>query len=78
MLFRSEDLYQAPSLAVAAERLTALFAYLGWQGGVGDALALAQDVVGKGNQGTRHKYQEFAGRAELARALETVPRFTPV
>ena len=50
----------------------------GWQGGVGDALALAQDVVGKGNQGTRHKYQEFAGRAELARALETVPRFTPV
>ena len=73
-----EDLYQAPSLAVAAERLTALFAYLGWQGGVGDALALAQDVVGKGNQGTRHKYQEFAGRADLARALETVPRFTPV
>lgn len=73
-----EDLYQAPSLAVAAERLTALFAYLGWQGGAGDALALAQEVVGKGNQGTRHKYQEFAGRAELARALESVPRFMPI
>lgn len=73
-----EDLYQAQSLAVAAERLTALFAYLGWQGGAGDALALAQEVVGKGNQGTRHKYQEFAGRAELARALESVPRFMPI
>lgn len=73
-----EDLYQEASLAVAAERLTALFAYLGWQGGMGDAMALAQEVVGKGNQGTRHKYQEFAGRAELARALESVPRFTRV
>lgn len=73
-----EDLYQAPSLAVAAEQLTALFVYLGWQGCAGDALALAQDVVGKGDQGTRHKYQEFAGRAELARALEAVPRFTPL
>lgn len=71
-----ESVYQATPEA-ATQRLQTLLTELQRSGGAEADARFAQEVLGRGDQGTREHYSEFRGIARLEAALKTVARFQP-
>ncbi|MFI3154973.1 MAG: hypothetical protein QX199_02325 [Methylococcaceae bacterium] len=71
-----EELYRA-DLKQATQALLPILKSLGLSKSEKQDYDFAQEVIGKGDQGTRDKYASMTGVAELEQALSQVPCFDP-
>lgn len=72
-----EDIYSGAGAADAIGSLNSLLKFLGLSKSPPADLEWAEGVIHQGDQGTRDRYQQFPGVAELAKRLASVAPFAP-
>jgi len=72
-----EDIYRTADPEQPVHILLPVLLYLGMSGSGAEDRAWIDDVVGKGDQGTRNKYRDFPGVGELAKCIQAVVPFAP-